>query len=225
MDGVAVGGRAGRAAHLRRRQPHIDGQVNGVIVDGAFDFIVRAYTVRGQRRAPLPADVTTRAIREAGPAGAFQVTVGAAQTDILPAGVDKRHGLRDLAAELQPGQEFALALAIGDSASDLGMLEDAGLACAPANADAAVRNSARIGGGPLRLLDQPFQSGLLAAVSRLVGHQPGRCPICRPPQPPESGQPLLVLLGAQDRSRWGKMSQLLGSARPPTVTRAPRNVL
>ena len=82
-------------------------------------------------------------------------------------------------------------MAIGDTAKDIGMLRLARLGVAPANADAAVRRSGAT------VLRRSAQAGLADAVTRLVGHMPGGCPICAPAPLAPSSRTLMALLEVQ----------------------------
>ena len=89
------------------------------------------------------------------------------------AGIDKGSGLRALAGLLgRPG----FALAVGDSPPDLPMFACASLARAPRNARLGA------GGSWVKLTRRAYQAGLSQACADLIGHRPGSCPACRPPE-------------------------------------------
>jgi hypothetical protein len=134
----------------------------------------------------------------------------------MVAGIDKGIGLRLLAADLgvdDGGKGQPLALAVGDTVSDLPVFDLAVRAFAPANADAHVRSAG------VTVLPRPYQSGLALAASHLLGHPPGRCPICRGPRLSRDAHLLLTVLAAQETGTWGMVRQaLLLAARVWTQT-------
>lgn len=152
----------------------------GVHLDPRYRHAVRARATGG---GPLPADLLAGLASAAGPG--VRVVNGQGQTDFTWAETDKGAGLRVLAARLsQPG----CALAVGDSAPDLPMFEQAVLARAPRNA--------RLGdtGGGVRRTKHAYQAGLLDACADLLGHRPGGCPVCRTPAfAPRTGAMLALL--------------------------------
>jgi trehalose-6-phosphatase len=185
---------AGAPAELDRLRERLSA-FDGVDVDPAYRYIVRAYRRdrSGTRRA-LPAETVAAALGCDAPAARIRPVVGQGQTDFVPAGVDKGAGLRCLVADLG---EDRIALAVGDTISDLPMLRLAERAFAPANADRALRAA----GVPL--LSRRYQLGLAQATARLLGHQPGRCPICAVPEAGEARRLLLTLLGAREAGARG----------------------
>ncbi|MGH3794040.1 MAG: HAD family hydrolase [Pseudonocardiaceae bacterium] len=183
------------AADLRvlARLREVVRETPGLFVDEDYRSIVRAYRTGpdGQRRS-LPADVVRGVLDELGAADRVRVIGGNGQTDLVAAGVHKGEGLRSLAAMLGTSADpRGIALAVGDSAADLPMLAMAGLAFAPANADAEVRAAG------VRVLRRGYAAGLAQAVRRLLGHRPGTCPVCRPPVLSARSRTLLTLLDAQ----------------------------
>lgn len=160
-----------------------------VRIDPRYRYSVRARTAKG----PVPAEWI--------PAVPGTVVVqGQGQTDITAAGIDKGAGLRVLTARLSaPG----CALAVGDSPADLPMLAAASLARAPRNA--RFGDEANLTFGPpvtlghsrppgTRLTSRGYQAGLVQACRALLGHHPGRCPVCRPPGLPSRTRTLLAIL-------------------------------
>jgi hypothetical protein len=139
----------------------------GVVLDSRYRHSVRARAARG---GPLPADLLAGLAPAARPG--VRTIHGQGQTDFVWAGADKGTGLRSLAAMLsQPG----CALAVGDTVADLPLFACAVLARAPRNARLGA------GGGGIRRTRHAYQAGLLDACADLLGHRPGRCPVCRPP--------------------------------------------
>jgi len=156
-----------------------DLQARGLEVDAGHRYAVRVRQdggpLRGdlERTIPLLRDPDVRVVR------------GQGQTDIGARALDKGTGLDHLMA----GSRALCALAVGDSASDLPMMERALLARAPRNADAQVRAA----GVPLTR--HAYQLGLLDACAQLLGHRPGDCPDCRPPTFPPRTRAVLAVLG------------------------------
>ncbi len=151
----------------------------GVRVDPRYSYVVRA-TFRG---GPLPPELLAPAGALADPA--VRLIQGEGQTDIAFTGADKGSGLRALGARLgDPG----CALAVGDSPSDLPLLACARLARAPANARLGP------GGGHVVRTRQAYQAGLARACGELIGHRPGRCPDCRPPELTARTKAVLAIL-------------------------------
>jgi len=181
----------------------------GVLLDVDYSHTVRAYRLdaAGKRRGLSPED-TAMVLAAAGMSRRVRTIAGHAQTDFMVVGIDKGTGLRALAADLgADGQPPALA--VGDTVSDLPMLDLAALAFAPASADARVRNSG------VRILKRPYQAGLAQAASKLLGHSPGRCPICRVSYPSQDTRLLLAVLGARESGMRGlvrRMPSLIASA-------------
>jgi hydroxymethylpyrimidine pyrophosphatase-like HAD family hydrolase/hypoxanthine phosphoribosyltransferase len=141
-------------------------------------------------------------LEQAGVGNRVRPIPGELQTDFMAVGVDKGTGLRALARKL--GVE-TVALAVGDSSSDLPMLALAERPFAAGNADAAVRGSARSRSSRLRVTRAPYQEGLLTAVTSLVRHNPARCSTCRPPLPSRDAQLLLTVLAAHDAGKLRKL--------------------
>jgi hydroxymethylpyrimidine pyrophosphatase-like HAD family hydrolase len=155
----------------------------GYDVDPRYRYCVRV-RLDGRR---LPEDALRAVPLLADPR--LHVVHGQGQTDVTVRRLDKGHGLRVLARHLGA---VDVALAVGDSASDLPMLAQARIARAPRNADAAVRAAG------VRLTRRAYRLGLVDACVELLGHLPGRCPVCRPPRPARRARALLTLLALHD---------------------------
>ena len=160
-----------------------------VRLDPRYRWVVRAVGLRA-RLGTLPGTVTVP---------------GDAQTDFVPAGVEKATAVRALLALL--GEHRAeVALAVGDTATDLGILRLAKLGLAPAHAGRAVRDEG------VRCTRAPYQAGLAQAVGRLIGHRPGTCPQCAPPELTPAERFLTSLVSVGERGRLGLAPALLGLA-------------
>lgn len=127
---------------------------------------------------------------------AFVPVLGEAQTDFVPAGVEKSLGVRALMKQLGAADE-PVALAVGDTSMDLGILRMAELGLAPAHASTAVRAAG------VRRTRAAYQAGLAEAVARLIEHRPGSCVRCAPPQLTSAELFLATLLSAGERGRRG----------------------
>ena len=129
----------------------------------------------------------------------LRVVPGYYQTDVVAAAVDKGAGLHALARLLGSGPDAPapVRLAIGDTVSDLPMFAVAEHAYAPVNASSGVRESG------VRVLRQGYAAGVAAAVTRVLGHRPGGCPVCRPAPPGTNTRMLLSILDAPHAGRAG----------------------
>jgi adenine/guanine phosphoribosyltransferase-like PRPP-binding protein len=156
----------------------------------------------GRRGPLLEADIAA-AHRAAG-AGALRTVPGESQTDIVSTEVNKARGLRALAVVLgSPGAGFALA--VGDAVEDVPMLRVAELGIAPANADAAVRESG------VRIGRRGYQAGLADAVGELIGHAPGGCMACAARRPSRRAATLMGVLSAREEGPRGLVKHALGT--------------
>jgi hydroxymethylpyrimidine pyrophosphatase-like HAD family hydrolase len=172
---------------------------DNVHIDDAYQHVVRAFCVdvRG-RRGPLDPQTAAAALASLGDSAPVRPVAGEAQTDFVPAGIDKGRAVRELAVRLgrpESGSGSVLALAVGDTASDLPMLREATQAFAPANAQAALRREG------VEVLPASCQAGLALAVERLLGHEPGACPGCRAPQLSAEAELLIAVISAGERGR------------------------
>jgi hydroxymethylpyrimidine pyrophosphatase-like HAD family hydrolase len=129
------------------------------------------------------------------------VVHGQAQSDVTVRRLDKAVGLRALARQLGDPQ---CAFAFGDSLSDLTMLGRAKLAAAPRNADSRLRQAG------IRITKGAYQAGLLEACSGLLGHRPGRCPVCRTPRLSRRSRALLAVLALPEGGIAGLPRRTLG---------------
>jgi len=160
--------------------------------------IVRASLLSGDSRKPLPEELVDELLADS-PISAVH---GLAQTDIVPARINKGEGVRGLADELirdgRPSRP-PLAFAIGDSFSDLSMLEEASAAFGPANSDQAVRAYGA------RIMTRSRQAGLAQAVSLFLEHGPFGCELCRGPRRSRDASLLMTALSAGGAGRWRKL--------------------
>ncbi len=187
----------------------------GVYLDQSYRHAIRAYRInRHGWRACLSDEVVQSALAQAACAGAVRPIQGKGQTDFMVTRVEKGVGIRELARELGEGAEQPdavpeLALAVGDTESDLPMFALAARAFAPANADATLRGALPPEAKHLRIMPRPFQVGLHAAVAATVGHRPGSCDTCALPPLSQHARLMLTMLAAQDSGKPGKLMQAL----------------
>jgi hydroxymethylpyrimidine pyrophosphatase-like HAD family hydrolase/adenine/guanine phosphoribosyltransferase-like PRPP-binding protein len=165
---------------------------HGLRIDPAYRLAVRAFRIdesgsrRGLRHEQIVGVLSLPGLDR------IRAIEGEAQTDFMVSRVDKGTGMAALGEELgEPRVRGSwLSLAVGDTASDLPLLRQAQLPFAPANADAVVRN------GGIRVSRRFCQAGFEEAVSRLIGHRPGRCERCREPHLDPRSRMLLTVLSS-----------------------------
>jgi hydroxymethylpyrimidine pyrophosphatase-like HAD family hydrolase/adenine/guanine phosphoribosyltransferase-like PRPP-binding protein len=182
-------------------------RIPGVHIDADYERIVRAYRGEGGRYRGLDKRTIRAAMASAGVEDAISVVVGMAQTDFVPAGVDKATGLQAL-CHRRCGDQAVLAMAVGDGIADAGMLGIAQLPFAPGNAAPALRGAARV-------VRAQYQAGLAAAVGQLLGHPPGGCGVCQMNLIPDA-QRLLALLSVLEAGAAGaprRLVQLMATLR------------
>jgi hydroxymethylpyrimidine pyrophosphatase-like HAD family hydrolase len=178
--------------------------VGGILLDQNYNHAVRAYRVdaKGRRRG-LPTRIVGRLLAEGGLHDKLRPIPGDSQTDFVISGTSKAIGVRVLATEM--GVENAgssdkpLALAVGDTVTDLPFLSLGRLASAPGHADSRMRQAG------VTVERRKYQAGLAQAVGRLLGHSPTGCALCQWRCPAES-RSLLRIIGAQERGHWSMMS-------------------
>jgi hypothetical protein len=171
-------------------------KLDDAVVDDTYSLSVRAYRRVGGTRGALLQQQVDRAL-----VTGVTAIPGDLQTDFI-AGPNKGDGLRELAARLGS----AVALAVGDSASDVPMFDVAERAYAPAQAPAALEAHAHV-------TRRRYQAGLLEAVAHLLGHDPRRCETCAPPSLPPDARVVLAALRAKDGGALTKLAQLALLAR------------
>lgn len=172
----------------------------GAQLDTDYSYTVRAFSVdpHGQRHGLSERIVSGVLTGADTPAG--YVVSGRSQTDFVAKGIDKGLGLETLASALRSPE---IALAVGDTASDLPMLRLSQTAYLLANAASDARQCG------IPLLRRPYQAGLSVAVGRLLGHRPGTCPSCQPPAFSRESRLLLAVLAAPEAGRRGLPTRIL----------------
>ncbi|WP_161369990.1 HAD hydrolase family protein [Streptomyces sp. SID5643] len=171
-------------------------ELPSVSLDPQYQCCVRVSRGWGAGRRALDAG-TVLQVASRPEADGFVVVQGETQTDFVPADVDKATGLAVLLDMLGAPEGTRPVLAVGDSAGDIPMLRWARHGFAPANAAPEVRAAG------ITVLRRPYQAGLADAVTRLLGHSPGRCPGCRAPSLSSADAALAALLGIPEAGRAG----------------------
>ena len=166
------------------------------VVDDDYSLSVRAYRPLDGKRGPL----LQQQVDDALVPGVTAIR-GDLQTDFI-AGPNKGDGVTGLVTRLRA----TLAFAVGDSETDIPMLEIAEHAYAPAHARETL-------GAHARVTRRSYQAGLLEAVARFLGHDPRRCATCAPPSPPPDAHGLFAALRAKDGGALAKIAQLARLAR------------
>jgi hydroxymethylpyrimidine pyrophosphatase-like HAD family hydrolase len=188
------------------------GRIPGVFLDEAYRHSIRAHAFERGATVPLPTLLARQVLAEIG-ADRLTFHQTFVDTTILPREIDKGRGLAALLH--MAGQTGTKTIAIGDSDADLPMFAAAGCSFAPSHL--SCRSSARLLG--CRIMDRPFQRGLLQAVRSLVHPQGERCDACRRAEASiaRPGDLFANLLTAADQPRW---RLLLGAVLDPMALRA-----
>ncbi|MEY9936469.1 HAD family hydrolase [Streptacidiphilus sp. MAP5-3] len=161
---------------------------------------------RDGRRTGLPEAETEELLRREPFARLFGAVPGDAQTDFVPRGADKAVGVRALFALM--GEPAAPPLlAVGDGPVDLPLLRWSRHGAVPAHAR-RLAGRAPAGDG-IRVTRGAYQAGLAEAVATLLGHRPGRCPVCRPPALPAETRAVLDVLALPEAGRSGALARLM----------------
>jgi hydroxymethylpyrimidine pyrophosphatase-like HAD family hydrolase len=157
-----------------------------VHVDLRHRFSVRASTLVGRQELHTYVPPPSIVPRE------LKAISGEGQTDFIGAHIDKAHGGRELLRGLH---EQAPVLAVGDTVADVGLLSWATHSVVPKHADTPAKAAAD------RVARSPYQAGLAAAVSSLIGHRPGGCGRCTGPEMTDDTRAMLRLLRVSEGSR------------------------
>jgi phosphoglycolate phosphatase-like HAD superfamily hydrolase len=190
---------AGAAAAFGRLRAALRA-MDGIRLDDDYRLSVRAFRVVGGQRRGLGRETVAVALARA-EAGGVRAVEGDGQTDFIADGVDKGKALRALAAQLH--DDAPIALAVGDTASDIPMADLARQARAPAHAESVLKRAG------FEFTGRPYQAGLAQAVAELIGHRPGSCATCQLRSPARERRLLLTVLGAQERGRRGMALQAM----------------
>jgi hydroxymethylpyrimidine pyrophosphatase-like HAD family hydrolase len=145
----------------------------GVFVDPNYRTAVRAFRYDGNRTQGLTETEVHDVLDRAGFDG-LKVLPTYADTTILPKSVSKGSAL--LWAKKYLSFEREPVAAIGDNDQDLDMFRAADRAFAPSNSSKAVRDFAAM--GKCKLMRQPYQRGLLEAVTQVIHADGQLCDKC-----------------------------------------------
>jgi hydroxymethylpyrimidine pyrophosphatase-like HAD family hydrolase len=160
------------AEQLRRCKAAIQ-LLPGVFVDPNYRTAVRAFRYKKNRTEGLSESEVQSVLERAG-LERLTFLLTDVDTTILPKGIGKGSGL--LWAKKYLRFEGEPVAAIGDNDQDLNMFRAADLAFAPANSSKSVREFAAT--GKCKLMRQPYQRGLLEAVTQVI-HPDGQvCDQC-----------------------------------------------
>ena len=184
-----------------------------VFVEPGWRHVVRASRLddRGLARPlrPEDVDVALRAVSADGRIG----VVRARTTDFTVARLNKATGLVAWLARHESqvgGHESSLQFAVGDSLSDLPMLELAHSAFAPASADRTLIRAAERAEVHLRVARAPYGRGLFEAVTEVLRHRPGDCTQCAMEAMAPETALLLTALAALDGGK-GRLVRQAGA--------------
>jgi hypothetical protein len=188
-------------------------EMDGVSVDPEYQYAIRAYyqDIKGNRQS-LSRDRVASALELSRLDLPIQAIYGEGQTDFIPAQIDKGSGLRQLVEDLEgdvPGGNKPLAFSIGDTAADLPMFSQAARSYVPAHTDPHLKSQG------LKRVKGPYQSGVFQAVSWVLGHPPGGCPICQWQVQSSERENFLNLLSVQEAGKWGILWRALGFSLQP----------
>ena len=177
------------------------GELADVYLDPAYRESVRAFRLDAAgRRRGLDERTIQEALRRSMLGDRVNAIIGGRQTDFVPYSVSKAAALRILAAGFGPdASALPFAYAIGDTVSDLAMLELAETAFAPGNVAAALRRPG------VRIMARPCSEGLAQATAAILGHKPAGCGMCRFPRLSTRRRLLLTILSAQGVGMPGKL--------------------
>jgi hydroxymethylpyrimidine pyrophosphatase-like HAD family hydrolase len=162
----------------------------GVSVDDGYRYSIRAYRWRGSHQVALDNSDVRELLTQH---GCDRLTVIPKLTDsthIVQTGTSKGSALATVTFSLGYTRESIGA--IGDSDQDLDALSMAAFSYAPANCSRAIRELAQR--GRCRVMRQPYQRGLLAAVRDLLGRDAAPTGGVRPPAPQYESVDLIHIL-------------------------------
>jgi hydroxymethylpyrimidine pyrophosphatase-like HAD family hydrolase len=184
-------------------------------VDRTYAYVIHAarWDERGKAHALDPQ--TIRSVLTSANVQDRIVPVSArSQTDFVPRGIDKGTAVRPFAMRLgfDESRSLPLAMAIGDTASDLPLLAQAEMSFAPARARTT------FAGQSVVITSRSGQGSLADAVERLIGHRPGSCQQCAGPEREPCDRLLLAALDAQGVGIIGKFRQAIAFARQLSLT-------
>lgn len=141
-------------------------KIPGVFIDPGYQYSIRAYRYTGLHTAGLEDDEIKSLLTCLQSHNLTSISQG--NTFIVQKGIDKGSGL--LAAKKFLGYRDEPVSAIGDTVQDVAMLEIADFAYAPSNCSKEIYDLGDR--GKCRIMPQPYQRGLLAAVQESIRNCP-----------------------------------------------------
>jgi len=160
---------ADAAAQLGRCRDGIRA-LSGVLIDPGYHFSIRAYRQSGDLSAGLSAEEMNDLLAKCGGDRLTFMTTEV-DTTILQKGTTKGSAMRAVKKYLGLAEEPVAA--IGNSDTDLDMLQEAAFAYAPANSSNGLRQEAARN-GRVRMMAGVYQRGLLEAVQDLIRNHFGK---------------------------------------------------
>jgi hydroxymethylpyrimidine pyrophosphatase-like HAD family hydrolase len=161
-----------------------------VSVDDGYRYSIRAYRWHGSHQVALDTQEVRDLLTQCGCDRLTIIPRLTNSTHIVQTGTSKGAALEAVTSRLGCAREATGAM--GDSDQDLDTLAMAAFSYAPANCSTAVRELARR--GRCRVMSQPFQRGLLAAVRELLARDAGATGGVRPPAPQHESADLIRVL-------------------------------
>ena len=197
-EGKATDLRSPEEATVVERVREALGAVEGVHVDPAYRYGIRAYRwARGSREA-LPPELVEEVVRAAGDPK-LRPIVGLKQTDLVPESADKGRGLQALLD--RRGWRPEVIWGVGDTADDLPLLRMARHAWAPRNARAELKREVRRHPGG-HVSGASHQLAVLQAAASAACGGRGPCPGCRLTVSEVESRTVVDLLASRNQPIW-----------------------
>jgi haloacid dehalogenase-like hydrolase len=177
----------------------------GVFVDPAYRYSIRAYRYRGSRTESLDTAEVKLLLERLGAGNLDFINQG--NTFIVQMGVSKGSGFA--AAKKITGYQDTKVFAIGDTVQDGEMLEAADYAYAPSSCSEELYDLATR--GKCRIMAEPCQRGLLAAVREIIRDiSPARVKGRLAPERPDDATHLLwFLLYVAELPRFAQLARTI----------------
>jgi len=189
-------------AQLRRLRDILS-RMENAIVDPAYEHSVRVFQYRGALRRAMPLEWMDDLLRANG-LDRLRVIAGEDQLDVVGSDCNKGRAVLLLQQRLRARELHAA----GDTMEDVSVLGLADRAYAPANVRGDV--VAAMGSRALFVARHRRQRGLLE-IAHVAAHGRSRsCQACEPEPPAGDDATLLRVFGIRDRSRVGRLRDLVG---------------
>ncbi len=174
--------------------------IESIRVDAEYRFSVRAYAdgSSGELHG-LNNELITSVLKEF--SDRIYAIRGNQQTDFMVTRINKRVGLEqwllhfDTSSQAEMAEAVdgkQVALAVGDSWTDIPLLSLASQAFAPAHA------ALNMDQADFQITGKPYQRGLEQAVAVYLGHIPGACPVCKQPTLSDETSFLLDIISSEE---------------------------